>query len=496
MSSLDQPDVVIIGSGIMSANLGFMLKQLDPKLSIQLYEVTDKVSQEASDGWNNAGTGHAGICEISYTPDRGPDGEVDVTKAISVFQEFLHSKLLWAYAVREGLIKNPKDFINPVPHMSFVHGAEQVDFLKSRYKGMAAHHFFEEMEFSTDPDQIAAWAPLLMTGRGDVPVAATKMMGGTDINFGSIARKLVEWLGNQPGCKVSTGHRVVDLDEIDEGWSVTVKDLNEGTKHTVRTKFVFVGAGGGSLPLLQKAGIKEAKGYGGFPIAGQWLVTDDPKLVDQHNAKVYGQALGAAPTMAVPHLDTRVIDGKSYILFGPFGSWTTKFLHKKGSFLDMPLSVKPNNITTLIQSGLANYPLVEYLVGQCLQSMQDRLDVLREFFPDAVSTDWDLIDAGIRVQAIKKTDGKAGIVHFGTEVLTNEKRTISSLLGASPGASVCVNVMLDTIKQCFPELLESPESKAKMNSMVPVYGENLLDPANKARFKEVNDQASKDLELV
>lgn len=496
MSSPDQPDVVIIGSGIMSANLAFMLKQLDPKMSIQLYEVTDKISQEASDGWNNAGTGHAGICEISYTPDRGPDGEVDVTKAISVFQEFLHSKLLWAYAVREGMIENPRDFINPIPHMSFVHGADQVDFLKSRHKGMTAHHFFEEMEFTTDPDQVAAWAPLLMTGRGDVPVAATRMTGGTDINFGSIARKLVAWLDNQPDCKVFTGHKVVDLNETDKGWSVTIKNLKEGSKHTVSTKFIFVGAGGGSLPLLQKAGIKEAKGYGGFPIAGQWLVCEDPKLVDQHNAKVYGQALGAAPTMAVPHLDTRVIDGKKYILFGPFGSWTTKFLHKKGSLLDMPLSIKPDNIATLIQTGLANYPLVEYLIGQCLQSMQDRMDVLREFFPDAISTDWDLIDAGIRVQAIKKTDGKAGIVHFGTEVLTNEKRTISSLLGASPGASVCVHVMLDTIRQCFPELLESSESKAKMNRMVPVYGENLLDPANKSRFKEVNDQANQDLQLV
>lgn len=496
MSSPDQPDVVIIGSGIMSANLAFMLKQLDPKMSIQLYEVTEKISQEASDGWNNAGTGHAGICEISYTPDRGPDGEVDVTKAISVFQEFLHSKLLWAYAVREGMIENPRDFINPIPHMSFVHGADQVDFLKSRHKGMTAHHFFDEMDFTTDPDKVAAWAPLLMTGRGDVPVAATRMTGGTDINFGSIARKLVAWLDNQPDCKVFTGHKVVDLNETDKGWSVTIKNLKEGSKHTVSTKFVFVGAGGGSLPLLQKAGIKEAKGYGGFPIAGQWLVCEDPKLVDQHNAKVYGQALGAAPTMAVPHLDTRVIDGKKYILFGPFGSWTTKFLHKKGSLLDMPLSIKPDNIATLIQTGLANYPLVEYLIGQCLQSMQDRMDVLREFFPDAISTDWDLIDAGIRVQAIKKTDGKAGIVHFGTEVLTNEKRTISSLLGASPGASVCVHVMLDTIRQCFPELLESSESKAKMNRMVPVYGENLLDPANKSRFKEVNDQANQDLQLV
>jgi malate dehydrogenase (quinone) len=200
--------------------------------------------------------------------------------------------------------------------------------------------------------------------------------------------------------------------------------------------------------------------------------------------------------MAVPHLDTRVIDGKKYILFGPFGSWTTKFLHEKGSFMDLPLSVKPDNIVTLIQSGLANFPLVQYLVGQCIQTMQDRINVLREFYPDATGAKWDLIDAGIRVQAIKKTDGKAGIVHFGTEVLSNSKHTISALLGASPGASTSVFVMIQTIKECFPELLASAEGKAKMNAMIPVFGEDLLDPANHARFREVDEQASRNLQLV
>lgn len=496
MSHIANPDIVLIGSGIMSANLGFMLKQLNPDLKIQLYEVTENIAQEASNGWNNAGTGHAGICELSYTPNRGADGEVDVTKAISVFEEFLHSKLLWAYAAREGLIENPKDFINPVPHLSFVHGAEQVDFLKSRHKGMSSHHFFTGMEFTSDPAKIGEWAPLLMEGRGDVPVAATKMDAGTDINFGSIARKLVDWLKNQPGCGVATSHRVTNLDETSDGWNIEIRDLDSGIKSFTTAKFVFVGAGGGSLPLLQKAGIKEAKGYGGFPIAGQWLVTEDPELVAKHTAKVYGQALGAAPTMAVPHLDTRVIDGKKYILFGPFGSWTTKFLHEKGSFMDLPLSVKPDNIITLIQSGLANFPLVKYLVGQCIQSMQDRINVLREFYPDATEAKWKLIDAGIRVQAIKKTDGKAGIVHFGTEVLSNKKHSISALLGASPGASTSVFVMLQTIKECFPELLDSTEGKAKMNAMIPVFGENLLDPANHARFREVDEQASRDLQLA
>jgi len=495
-SYIENPDVILIGSGVMSANLGFMLKQLDPSLKIQLYEVTDEVAKEASNGWNNAGTGHAGICEMSYTPDRGADGEVNVDKAISVFEEFLYSKLLWAYAVKEGMIKDPKDFVNPVPHMSFVHGNEQVDFLTSRYKGMSAHHFFSDMEFTTDPEKVKEWAPLLMDSRGDEPVAATKMDGGTDINFGSISRKLVEWLGNQPGCNVATGQRVVDLNETSDGWDIKVKDQKDGSISTNSAKFVFVGAGGGSIQMLQKAGIEEAKGYGGFPIAGQWLVCEDPELVAKHEAKVYGQPLGAAPTMAVPHLDTRIIDGKKYILFGPFGSFTTKFLHDKGSFLDLPLSVKPNNIVTLMQSGLSNFPLVQYLVSQCLQSMEDRMNVLREFYPGAEMANWDLIEAGIRVQAIKKTDGKAGIVHFGTEVLTNEKKTISALLGASPGASTSVFVMIQTMVECFPDLLNSPEGQAKMAEMIPVFGEDLLDPANEARFREVDAEASRNLELV
>ncbi|MFZ4683750.1 MAG: malate dehydrogenase (quinone), partial [Terrimicrobiaceae bacterium] len=454
---IKNPDVVLIGSGVMSANLGALLKCLDPKLKIQVYEVTDDLAQESSNGWNNAGTGHAGICELSYTPFREPDGSVKVDNAVKIFEQFEQSRQFWSYAVASGMVKNPKDFINPVPHLSFVHGDEQVDFLRARHAGMSAHHFFSEMEYSTDRAKIGQWAPLLVEGRGEVPIAATKMDGGTDVNFGSISRKLLDWLSQQDGCGIATGHRVIDLDRALSGWNLTIRDASTGETRQNHAKFVFVGAGGGSLPLLQKSGIPEAKGLGGFPIGGQWLICENPELIEKHRAKVYGQALEAAPTMAVPHLDTRVLDGKKTLLFGPFAAWTTKFLHKKGSYLDLPLSVKPDNLSTLVRIGLTNVDLVKYLVQQGTQSMADRMEVLHVFYPAAKASDWKLIDAGIRVQAIKKTDGEAGIVHYGTEVITDAGRTISALLGASPGASVSVHIVLEVIKKCFPELVQNPD---------------------------------------
>ena len=489
------PDVILIGSGIMSSNFGAILKSLDPQLSIQLYEVTNGLAEESSDGWNNAGTGHAGICELSYTPKREADGSVNPAKVIEIFEQFEHSKQFWSYAVASGMAEQPKQFINPVPHLSFVHGSEQVDFLRARHAAMSAHHFFREMEFSTDRATIAGWAPLLLEGRGDIPIAATKMEGGTDVNFGAISRQLLCWLGKQDGCGIASGHRVVGLKKISSGWEVSTTDLATGQISVNRAKFVFVGAGGGSLSLLQKAGIAEAKGLGGFPIGGQWLVCDNPEIVAKHQAKVYGQALDAAPTMAVPHLDTRILDGKKTLLFGPFAAWTTKFLHKKGSFTDLPFSVRPDNIATLLNIGIHNLDLVRYLVQQGTQSMKDRLDVLHVFYPAAQAADWKLIDAGIRVQAIKKTDGQAGIVHYGTEVITDEARTISALLGASPGASVSVNIVLEVIKKCFPNLLASIEGQARMKEMIPTYDEDIKQPANAERFREAQKRADEILQL-
>jgi malate dehydrogenase (quinone) len=492
---VENPDVILIGSGVMSANLGAMLKCLKPELRIQVYEVTSDPAQESSHGWNNAGTGHAGICELSYTPHREKDGTVNVSKVVEIFEQFSRSKQFWSYAVEKGMVDHPAAFINPVPHLSFVHGAEMVDFLKARHAAMSAHHFFQEMEYSTDRQVIAEWAPLLVNGRGDVPIAATRMEQGTDVNFGEISRKLLAWLVRQEGCAMACHHRVIDLEKTSEGWDVLVRNLDNNEVHRNHARFVFVGAGGGSLPLLQKSGIAESKGLGGFPIGGQWLVCENPDIVRQHQAKVYGQPLPEAPTMAVPHLDTRVLDGKKTLLFGPFAAWTTKFLHKKGSYLDLILSVKPDNIITLIKIGVYNLGLVRYLIQQGTQSMKDRMKVLRVFYPAACEKDWKLIDAGIRVQAIKKTDGEAGIVHYGTEVITNADRSISALLGASPGASVSVNIVLEVIKNCFPDLLATEEGKVRMKAMIPTYDEDIKRPDQAALFKKVDEHTNQVLGL-
>ncbi len=492
---VDDPDVVLIGSGVMSANLGALLKRLSPNLKIQLYEVTADAAQESSNGWNNAGTGHAGICELSYTPHREADGTVDASRVIGIFEQFEASRQFWGSAIADGMVSNPKDFINPVPHLSFVHGGEQVDFLKARHAAMSAHHFFAGMEYSTDRETISTWSPLLTEGRGEVPIAATKMDAGTDVNFGALSQKLIAWLAQQPGCGVASGHRVTDLTRTPSGWEIKIKELATGSTRRTRAKFVFVGAGGGSLPLLQKSGIPEAKGLGGFPIGGQWLVCDVPEIVEQHQAKVYGQALDAAPTMAVPHLDTRILDGKKTLLFGPFAAWTTKFLHKEGSYLDLPLSVKADNLATLVKIGIHNLDLVRYLIQQGTQSMQDRMDVLHVFYPAAEAKDWKLIDAGIRVQAIKKTDGEAGIVHYGTEVITDADRTISALLGASPGASVSVHIVLEVIKKCFPQLLESAEGQARMRELIPTWDVDIKKPENAAFYHEAAAKATERLQL-
>jgi len=493
---IENPDVVLVGSGIMSANLAALLKRLDPQLTIQVYEVTEDLAQESSNGWNNAGTGHAGICELSYTPNREPDGSVNVSNAIKIFEQFECSKQFWSYAVAQGMIDQPKEFINPVQHLSFVHGQEQVDYLKARHAGLAAHHFFRSMEYTTDRATIGRWAPLLTEQRAEVPIAATKMDAGTDVNFGNIASKLFAWLARQPGCGIASHHRVTDLKKIAGGWDVSIRDLSTGATRHNRAKFVFVGAGGGSLHLLQKSGIPEARGLGGFPIGGQWLVCENPAIVARHQAKVYGQALDAAPTMAVPHLDSRILDGKKTLLFGPFAAWTTKFLHRKGSIWDLPGSVRLHNLTTLLKIGASNLPLVRYLVQQGTQSMADRMAVLHIFYPAAQAADWKLIDAGIRVQAIKKTDGEAGIVHYGTEVITDAERTISALLGASPGASVCVHIVLEVIKKCFPDLVNSPAGRARLKEMIPTFDVDIKLPENAAFFQTHSERAEKNLQLI
>ncbi len=493
---IDNPDVVLVGSGIMSANLGAILKRVNPNLKIQLFEVSDELTRESSNAWNNAGTGHAGICELSYTPDQDADGTVDVTNAITIFEQFEQSRQFWAYAIDKGMIDSPSEFINPVPHVSFVHGQKQVDFLKARHAAMSSHHFFRDMAYSTDTEQIRQWAPLLVEGRQPGPIAATRMTDGTDVNFGSLSRKLIRWMAEQDGCGVATGHRVVGLKRTRTGWDVRVKNLKSGSQSTTSAKFVFVGAGGGSLTLLQKSGIAESKGFGGFPIGGQWMVCDDPAIVAKHQAKVYGQAQDEAPTMAVPHLDTRVIDGKKALLFGPFAAWTTRFLKEEGSLSDLPFSIRPDNIASLLKVGAYNLPLVKYLIQQGTQSMASRIKLLRTFYPQADAKDWKLIDAGIRVQAIKREDGEAGIVHYGTEIVTNKDKSIAALLGASPGASVSVALMLKVAQNCLPHVLETHEAQATLKEMIPTHDVPLRDESLSEQFREIHSRCDHILRLT
>ncbi len=491
------PDVILIGAGVMSAHLGSLLKKLDPRITIQCYEVTDEPARESSDGWNNAGTGHAGLCELSYTPFREPDGSVKIHKALEIFEQFEETRQFWSYAVESGMVKNPAQFIRPVPHVSFVHGQEMCDFLQARHRCLAEHHFFRSMVYTQDRKTISEWSPLLIEQRDPAQaVAATYMRGGTDVNFGNISRALFAWLTNQEGCCISTRCRIIRLLRDGERWRLTIREEQTGDMWTNTAKFVFVGAGGGSLPLLQLAGIPEAKGLGGFPIGGQWLVCDNANVVSRHNAKVYGQPQPEAPTMAVPHLDRRHLDGKEWLLFGPFASWTTKFLHKKGSIFDLPRSVKLDNLATLIKIAASNLDLVRYLVDQGLQNMTRRMEVLRRFYPAAQTEDWKLMDAGIRVQAIKKTDGEAGIVHYGTEVITSADCSISALLGASPGASVCVHIALEVIRKSFPQYFTQPEFSSQLQAMIPSVGQNISKSENAALFEKIHKHCSDILGLV
>lgn len=479
----------------MSASLGVMLKRLAPDIEISVYETNGEPGREASDGWNNAGTGHAGICELYLTPQEGR--EVDVSKAIAVCAQYERSLQFWAYAVREGLIDGTRDFLNPMPHMSFVRSAEQVAYLRERSARLAGHHFFRSMEFTTNLDRLAGWAPLLVEGRRDgAPVAASRMEAGTEVDFGNLARKLCEWLGREPGCAVHSRHRIDAMQETSAGWRVAVRDLETGERRTDEAKFVFVGAGGGSLPLLQMAGIAESRGYGGFPVGGQWLVCSNPRVVAKHHAKIYGQAaLGTTPAMALPHLDTRIIGGERSILFGPFAKVTTRFLDQAGSVFDLFRSIRPDNIGTLVHSGIHNLPLVKYMLGQGTQGMAARMETLRLFYPEASSDDWALVDAGIRVQVIKKVNGRGSSIHYDTEILSNRERTISALLGASPGASISADLMYGVIRRCLPHLLESSEARARMEEMLPGHDLDLAKPEHAGFYRQIAAETARTLGL-
>lgn len=492
MAHNEAVDVVLVGAGIMSATLAVLLKELDPGLKLEVVELMDSGAAESSNPWNNAGTGHAGLCELNYTPQAG-DGSIDIKKAVHINTQFEVSKQFWAYLTKKGTFGSSKSFISPVPHLSFVQGEKGVSFLKKRFETLSQHHAFSDMHYTEDRAEMAEWMPLMMPGRpADEKIAATRVMNGTDVNFGALTNQLLAHLSSSADAQVKYSKRVTGLKRNGAGWTVSIKDVNSGSTRHVDAKFVFLGAGGAALPLLQASGIEESKGFGGFPVSGQWLRCDNPQVVKQHQAKVYSQAAVGSPPMSVPHLDTRVVDGKKSLLFGPYAGFTTKFL-KFGSFLDLPMSIRLGNIGPMLAVARDNMDLTKYLVSEVMQSMEQRLESLRRFYPEAKAEDWRLEVAGQRVQIIKKDPKKGGVLQFGTELVAAKDGSLAALLGASPGASVTVSIMLDLIERCFPTQAAG-EWAAKLQEIFPAREKVLETDAE--LYRKISVQNNISLELV
>ena len=468
-------DIVLVGAGIMSATLATFLKELEPSLRIEVFETLDGAAQESSDAWNNAGTGHAALCELNYTPER-PDGTIDISKALEVNVEFDLSRQLWSYLVRKGVM-NPASFIHPVPHMSFVQGAANVAFLEKRHAALTAHHLYRGMEFTRDERMLTEWIPLVMEGRpAGQQVAATRMITGADVNYGALTRNLFNHLAGRDGFAIHYRHRATGIRHDGSGWRIDARHTRDGTEKSVAAKFVFLGAGGDAILLLQKSGIPEGKGYAGFPVSGIWLRCDDPTINKRHHAKVYTNAAVGSPPMSVPHLDTRVIGDSHSLLFGPYAGFSTKFL-KSGSYLDLFRSIRLDNVRPLMDAGLQNFGLSEYLVGQVLQSSKHRFGMLRTLYPGAKEKDWKLETAGMRVQIIKRDRVRGGILEFGTEIVAAHDHSLVALLGASPGASTAASIMIRVIEQCFAQRLNMEGWKRKLVEIIPSYGHSLIEDA-------------------
>lgn len=483
-------DIILIGAGVMSATLGSLLKELAPEWEIKVFEKLANAGEESSNEWNNAGTGHAALCELNYTSEKA-DGSIDISKAVNINEQFQLSRQFWSFLVNSNLIRDPQDFIKPIPHMSLVTGEENVSFLRKRFKALSDIHLFQGMEFSDDPEKLKEWIPLIMEDRTlNEPIAATKVDSGTDVNFGALTRMLFDHLKSK-NVEVYYKHSIKDIKRMSDGsWEVKVHNLDNGKIEYHTAKFVFIGGGGGSLPLLQKTGIPESKHIGGFPVSGLFMVCNNPTVVAQHHAKVYGKAKIGAPPMSVPHLDTRYIGNQKALLFGPFAGFSPKFL-KTGSNLDLICSVKPNNLLTMLAAGAKEMSLTKYLIQQVMLSNEKRLEELREFIPNARIEDWEIVVAGQRVQVIKDTASSKGTLQFGTEVVSAADGSVAALLGASPGASTAVNVMLKVLEKCFPQHMKEWEPKIK--EMIPSYGVSLAE--NPELFQEIHASTTETLGL-
>jgi malate dehydrogenase (quinone) len=489
---MQNPDVILIGAGIMSATLGIFLKELNPEIKIDIYERLDQPALESSDAWNNAGTGHSAFCELNYTPEI--EGKIDSKKAVKIAESFEQTRQFWSFLVKKNIITSPENFIHSIPHLSFVWGDENVNYLKKRFEVLRKNLIFEDMKFSEDFEFLKDLMPLVMNGRNKSEnVAGTFMEYGTDVNFGTLTESMIDYLSKQNGVEVHYNCEVKKIrKKEDQSWRLKIKNLVNDEIIRTNTKFVFIGAGGGSLLLLEKANVEEGEGYGGFPVSGQWLKCNNPEIIKNHKVKVYGKAGVNAPPMSVPHLDTRIIDGKKELLFGPFAGFSTKFL-KNGSYFDLIKSIELDNVLPMLSAGFHNIPLTKYLISQVLQSDEDRIEALREYFPEAEAKDWELLQAGQRVQVIKKVEKEGGILEFGTEIINTKDGSLACLLGASPGASTAVSIMVDVLKKCFITDFQSDKWQEKLKEMIPSYGQSLNE--NPELLKKIRANTNKILKL-
>jgi malate dehydrogenase (quinone) len=488
-SETARTDVVLVGAGIMSATLGALLRRLEPDWSMTVVERLDAVGAESSSPWNNAGTGHSALCELNYTPQQ-PDGSIDITKAVRVNEHFQVTRQFWAYAVENGILTD-RSFVTPIPHVSFVRGAQRVDYLRRRQRALAHNPLFAGIEVIDEPDEFARRLPFMAAGRDfSEPTALNWAAHGTDVDFGALSRQLIGYCVRH-GATALFGHEVRNLTRQSDGsWTLLIINRRTRQKRRLNARFVFVGAGGDALPLLQKSGIEGIKGFAGFPIGGRFLRADNPVLTAAHRAKVYGTPAPGAPPLGALHLDLRFVQGKPWLVFGPYAGWSPKFL-KHGRVTDLPRSVKPDNVVSMLGVALTEVTLVTYLLGQLWLSESDRMRVLREFAPSARESDWELTVAGQRVQVIRRDRRKGGVLDFGTTVLASADGSIAGLLGGSPGASTAVAAMLDVLRRCFAG--RYPSWLPRLKEMVPSLGTELS--REPALFDEVWSWGTQALQL-
>ena len=464
-------DIVCIGGGVMSVTLAKLLHELDPKIDITIYEKLSSCALESSQSINNAGTGHAGYCELNYTPINRQQ-IVNIDRALKINREFEVSLQFWSFLTKKYKSFKPKSFITQVPHISFVKGEKDISFLKKRYEALSKTLSFKGMQFTSKPETIKKWAPLI----GEVStdnIAMTRAEHGSDVDFESLSHQMLKILSTNKNFAVHVNHEIKSISQAqDKTWDLKIYNAKTKKIILVNAKFIFIGAGGSTIHLLQKSNIKNQIGYGGFPVNGKWLICTKPSLTKKHFSKVYGLAGPKAPPMSAPHLDLRIINGKRELMFGPFAGFTFKFL-KTGSYLDLLKSIRFQNILPLLHVFIQNLNLLGYLIKQSSSSYKDKMNALREFYPLADEKDWKLASAGKRVQIIKPFKKIGGKLEFGTEIVWSDDHTLAALMGASPGASTSVYSMLNVIEKSFKERVTSVVWKNKIEKMVPSYNQDL-----------------------